>query len=652
MRPSLLLLTLLFGAPASAGREVETWTAALPLQATVDRTGCAPEAEVIKVELPPDLRGDGALGDGTSLLVRDAQGERVPAVYVNAAPRPTTRDAVAEPSTDPTQHLLAGTDRPIDGVRLQLADRRFAVTAQVMRRTAGGTVAHGEPKLLWRIDGREDVDLFVPPTRDPLEVRLQWHHGGGARDVDFAHLLVDPGAVRPRTLSLPVRSQWTDEEGTGHVIVDLPHPIPPAALRLQTQTLVFQRELIVQARGGPMAAEEELGRGQLTRVQIGGAGVDERTLNLERGTAGDRLHVLIPSEGQEALVVDAVELTLPGEALLLHRPPAGPLTVLGGGPRGVVPLADLRVAAPELERMAGCVAVLEPVSNNPAYVPPELASGLTAEGQPFDAERMRWSWEIEGDGAVALLRLPASAAALSLNQMNDVRLLSRQGLQIPYILRRADLRQAIPGVEHSRVEDGAVTRIVVKNPQPDLPIEAVSFRSAARAVQRTVGLKRPAGGSLVFLRLSPMSFVAAPGALMPEGGHRYELGLGMPVGDTLVIEVDNGDDAPIDITSIELWTEGYELIAAVPADGATLVMGDRRTEPPDHDLGLMGPQLRSRDMRVVELGAPSARDATPVSLTERAAVWGGLLVMIGGMVSLLVTLARAAPAAPTPPAST
>lgn len=650
MRLPLLLPLLLLPAAASAGPAAEAWSAALPLQATLDRTGCPAGAEVLRVELPPALRGVGEAGNGSDLFVQGADGERVPAIYVREAPQPETRRAVQEPSTDPTQYLLASTDRPVDGLRLSLGRRKMAVTARVWRRTSGGLVPHGAPKLLWRTDGREDTDLYFPPTREPLELRLEWHHGWGGGAIGVEHLILQPDAAAPQTLRLPIRSQWVEETGLAHYTVDLPHPIPPAQLRLVTDAPVFARELVVNARVGATQQDEQLGRGQLVRVQLGGASVDEQAVQLDLGTSSDRLHLQVMGDGQVPLTVTAVELTLPGEALLLYRPPAGALTLRGGGPMGVVPPSDIAVAAPELGRMSGCTAAVGPIEPNPTYVPIEVASGLTDAGQTFDPANMRWAWNLDGDGQLALLRLPASVAALSRNSMNDLRILNSSGQQVPYILRRSDLRQSVEGVQTERSEDGKITRFVIKNPQPDLLIEAVSLRSGALAMNRTVNLKRPAGGSLEFLRLSTLSFAAAPGAVRPEGGRSYSLALGQAVGDTLVLEIDNGDDAPLPVEGIELWTEGYELLTAIPEGGATLYLGDRKVGPPEHDLSMLTGALQRRNLRVVELGAPEERSKAPVSKTELAAVWAGLLVMVGGMASLLVMLAKGAPPAPAEPA--
>jgi hypothetical protein len=79
-------------------------------------------------------------------------------------------------------------------------------------------------------------------------------------------------------------------------------------------------------------------------------------------------------------------------------------------------------------------------------------------------------------------------------------------------------------------------------------------------------------------------------------------------------------------------------------------LGDRKVGPPEHDLSMLTGALQRRNLRVVELGAPEERSKAPVSKTELAAVWAGLLVMVGGMASLLVMLAKGAPPAPAEPA--
>ena len=621
----------------------------MPLQAALDLSDCDASGSpaVVRVDLPAALRVEGRASDGTDLLVLGPQGERVRAAFTRESPPPERRSVSFEPSTDPTQYLLPGSDRPIDGLRLQLgARRRMAVTARVWRRTAQGLVPHGEPALLWRTDGGEQVEIMFPPTRDPLELRLQWHHGYGGRDIRAERLLRRPDAAAPTTLRLPVRSAWVEEGGQAHYIVELPHPISAGRLRLLAQGTVFSREVSIVATVGAQGQPEELGRGRVERILLGDAMVDEQQLSFSQGTASDRLDIVVFGDGLEPLTIPEVELELPGESLLLYEPPAGPLTLFGGGPRGLVALDDVQVAGPELGRLVECAATAGAVVANAGWVPPEVASGLLTPGQELEPTGFRMSWPVPGAEGLSLITLPAAVTVASRRELNDLRLLDAENRQIPYVLRRQALRRSVEGVEVSRTEDGRFSRIVVKNPEPDIVIDAVVVRTTAPVFDRGVSLQRPAGGSLEVLRSASWRWSSSAGSEVPAEGRRFVLSVGQAVGDTLVLSLDNGDDAPINVEGVELEVSGYELIAALPAEGATLYVGHRSLDAPDFDLAMLSQLIWRRELQPVELGEGARVTAAPMTGAERAAVYGGLLGMVLGMGFLIVRLARQAPPAP------
>lgn len=654
-RPSLALLLgllpLLGLGPRSARSEGGVGARIsedMPLQATLDLSACASAGDgapqVVRVDLPPGLRAEGRPSDGTDLVVVGPQGQKVRAAFTRESPEPERKAVSFEPSTDPTQYLIPGFDRPIDGLRLELGGRRrLAVTAQVWRRSPQGLVPHGDPTLLWRTDEAEQVSIRFPPTRDPLELRLQWHHGYGGRDIRAERLLRRPEAAQPTTLRLPVQSSWVDEGGSAHYTVALPHPIGGGRLRLLAQGSVFSREVELFASTGSLGGPESLGRGRVERILLGDAVVDQQQLQLSTGTASDRLDITVFGEGLEPLTIPEVELELPGESLLLYEPPQGALQLFGGGPTGASTLDDVRVAGPELGRLVQCAATVGPVLPNPAWVAPEVASGLMEAGQSLDAAGFRMRWAVPGGSGLSIIPLPTAVALASRRELADLRLLDSEGRQLPYLLRQQAQRRVLEGVEFERQEDGSTTRIVIKNPEPDVILEAVTLRTTAPVFDRGVSLQRPAGGSLEVLRSASWRWSEAAGAEMPAEGRRFVVSIGQAVGDTLVLSIDNGDDAPLPFEGVELSVVGSELITMVPEGGATLYVGHRSLGPPDHDIGMLTRLLWRRDMQTVTLGEGQRVELAPMTGAERAAVWGGLLGMIAGMGFLIVRLARSAP---------
>jgi hypothetical protein len=99
---------------------------------------------------------------------------------------------------------------------------------------------------------------------------------------------------------------------------------------------------------------------------------------------------------------------------------------------------------------------------------------------------------------------------------------------------------------------------------------------------------------------------------------------------------------------VELQTVGWELLAHLPPDGATLLVGRRLDTAPGYDLEMLRADLTRRTAEAATLGAPIERQGAGISSTERAAVWGSLLLMVAGMGAMTIRVVRATPPAPDP----
>ena len=115
------------------------------------------------------------------------------------------------------------------------------------------------------------------------------------------------------------------------------------------------------------------------------------------------------------------------------------------------------------------------------------------------------------------------------------------------------------------------------------------------------------------------------------------------VGDVLVVEIDNGDDPPLPIRSVEVARPGWEMVAVVPDGVATLHVGDPRREAAEFDIQLYEDDLIHRARTVATVGPLVEQEAAPLAFIDRASLWAGLVVLVVGLAGLTIRLIRSVP---------
>jgi hypothetical protein len=454
-------------------------------------------------------------------------------------------------------------DRLVDGIRLNPGSSGdFAVSVQAMVRGNDGQLkAHGQPSLLWRVGERSRVHHWFPATRQPIEIFLRWHRGLHWISADLDLVARTEGAGDPVTIDLPVVSSWVEEGSSGHHIVSLPHPIGPGTLRIQAQGTVFSRSVEVFSPEETGRERQLLGSGRLERIQIGDAAVDLNEVRLESGTANDQLEIVIAAVDQDPLAVPKVSLEVQAEALWVLDPPAGPWTLYGGASPGTLQPSDLAIARPELARLTRANVRPGSVEENPQWMSVEARSGLTGPGPLLDgADDYRWGIAVTGPAGLVRVPIDANIQQLSRSSLADIRLIDSANNQIPFLLRRVAERIPIEGVTTERTEEGAISRIRVKNPQPGQIIETAVLTTTSPVFSRRISMVRPTGGIPEVMRAGYWNRNEPDN----RDSGRFAMQIREVVGDELQIEIDNGGDSPLDIGRV---ANGRMGTAHTPARG-------------------------------------------------------------------------------------
>jgi hypothetical protein len=301
------------------------------------------------------------------------------------------------------------------------------------------------------------------------------------------------------------------------------------------------------------------------------------------------------------------------------------------------PVWDLQGASFELARSAAVEVNPGEVSPNPGYVPPEIASGLGAPGPAVVLRSMRWARPVGGAPGLARIALDVDVLAHARADLGDLRLIDEQDQQLPYVLSSRGAEVSWGELPFTRKEDGRRSLLTVELPHSGVQVASVTARAGGKPgstpFSRTVTVSRPAGG-----RLEPVR------RFQWDGRARSVLNLGLDArfADRLVLEIENGDNPPVDIEAIEVRWPQWELLAVLPAGGARLVYGDPKLGAPVYDLAqVVG--APSRRPPVATLGPEERLAPPPLATSDRILLGVALAALAAGLAWVLAAAIRAVP---------
>jgi hypothetical protein len=234
-----------------------------------------------------------------------------------------------------------------------------------------------------------------------------------------------------------------------------------------------------------------------------------------------------------------------------------------------------------------------------------------------------------------------AAAYLDLEELGDellpsLRIVDERGRSVPYVVETRQRSRSLslaPRVErvlaHSELSLGGVPP---KTPLSALELSCDGPEYFTRAVD-VYRLQRDARGVVGRVALASASWERLPGQPLRP----LLISLGGVVTDELRVDIDNGDNAPLTVTSASVLLESRRIDFLFSAgDSLTLLADNPQLSPPRYDLVLIAEQLLSSPAAAARLGpapvAPSKADAhdrpAPAWFWLAVAGVGALLVLM------------------------
>jgi hypothetical protein len=509
---------------------------------------------------------------------------------------------------------------------------------------------------------RQDTLAFTPGSYRYL--RVIWNDSNSGR-------VPSPPAVRARLASLvPAPAPTTigasverrpSEPGMSRFHIRLPAPgLPVVALDLAVGGgHVYRRVTVTESRFmGVEAAPVKLGSATLARVTRDGVTAAALRIPIEPPSEAD-LELNVEDGANAPLDVQSVSVVLAQLPWIYFEAPAGRVVARYGNKTLQRPSYDLEAVrgSVDLRRLPDAHWGADTALT--AAKPAAQSSLLSNAGPGLDPSVFTTARPIASPSAgLVALRLDAHALSNSLGpsrRFADVRVLDGSNHQIPYLVERRDeplsIDLPLTPARDSKAEELKPAKersrsvYAVTLPYPRMPASTLVIETSARVFQRTswVGIDRGPDR----YRRDPWFDVKASQTWRHADAETAAQPLTVPLRTMdeteLRLAIDEGDNAPLPITSARLLLPAYRLRFYSPAgESLRLVYGRQDLHAPQYDLALLAPQVMgAAATEIAAAAAPVTAPSNDTPLVSRTLFWSLLSLAVVVLLALIVRLIRA-----------
>ncbi|MBL0058961.1 MAG: hypothetical protein IPP35_07590 [Elusimicrobia bacterium] len=386
---------------------------------------------------------------------------------------------------------------------------------------------------------------------------------------------------------------------------------------MESKDPLFQRSMTllvegVQSQGdlpGQGITEWPLASGTLYRVALDGFDSKEKTTLSVGSLVRAREVVLVIQNGDNPpMAVNEVRAKILPARLIFHAATAGTYRLAVGNSRAPAPSYDLAGLRAALVKGPFRSADEGPLEPNPSYKPVDVLPELPESGAVLDVSAWTHRDPVIFSGAgFHRLELTPSVLAVADPLGRDLRLV-RDGKQLPFLIDRTPAwRSFVPAVKSLGEEKGK-SRWELTLPQDRLPVGYVECLVTNALFQRAVTVyetRSDERGQTYPVVLAQTQWSRTGGS----GGERRLLFLqGHPVGRRVVMEIENGDNAPLTLDGFKIHYQTFGLIfKATPGEPLWLYYGNPGADWPRYDLTVVSEQVLTADRTEASLGQGEAR---------------------------------------------
>ncbi len=614
MYPLLLVISVALAGPADA-----PWMLPVTL---------AP-AGVTRVALPPEIAATTDADLATRMKLVAVTGETAAFTLVASGAESSPDDEYLRVTPiSPGVWEVEAAERPITQLRLVIEDLGSVGPVEARVGEADSAIVFDQ-----YIDGIDAENSFVPVPRGrgPFRITVKPFgdhsvHLGAAYGFRHAHDYVPPHideiVLDPPTIT---------EEGKARYAIRLPGRRRVHAITVVASEDLYSREVTVLSPD-PDGAPQYVTSSAIRRLALLGARIDRNTVS-GMDFVGDRFILDIAMD--QGRVLNASQILVESSAIdLLTRDPGAEAYTLFVGGAPVPAGTDLSLARDELFHLAGERLVAGSLQPNPEFVPVADREGVADAGSLLNMARFHWERALTAPAGWARVIFDNHVLAAARFDMADVRIVDKEGRQIPFVLQRTGREIPWKTGEVDRNERDGVTELRLSLGEINAPVETVTLHTARNMFVRTVTILRDRGAIT-----EPVRRVTWAGG---EQGNTVAIAVNQHLGKALLVTIDNGDNPPLPVDDVTVTAPEWELRVRLPAEGARLVYGAASENAPTYDLSQLRGDVFDGPVNEAVLGDPASLGGPVANGTDKLAVTIALGVLAVGLLGMLVRVLRGA----------
>jgi hypothetical protein len=595
------------------------------------------------VELLAHARAD--LGD---LRLFDASGREVPYLVippVSREPRWTDGRVLPVASTKTTSgfELDLGSAHKIDRIRVEGIATPFLKRARL---EGSGDRAH------WTLLG--DATLFELPDEKLRDVEIEFAAG------DYRYLRVtwddrnsavvsNVGTVSARlhdaeTPPDPVRVPLTFRKMSSEPQKSLYHvTLPGAQLPVDaieatvTNGEVFRKAYVFEPHlEGGRIIPQPLGSSTLKRAERFGGVAADMAVPVQHPSGVD-LQLIVDDGNNPPLALTGINAKLaPLPWIWFESADGSPVTARYGDTQLTAPQYDLEASRSTIARSTPPLARWEGTTHTSPNESVETTTIASFRGAAVDRNDFRYARAIP-PAPVGVTRLALDADVLSHSrEVADVRIVDAKNQQVPYIVEYTASPLTIAMKVPERTAEGRSSVYAFDLPYDTLPPGSrIVFTTSAHVFQRQVAWRQASDErrGRDASNIDNATWSSSQPDLVPP-----PLIFGLPHAKRVELVIDEGDNAPLPVTSAVMEIPGVALRFYNPGSPLTLLYGSAHAAAPQYDLALLAPRVLGEPARDIALGATSA---TPEETALDAKIfWVALALATLILLAILARLLR------------
>lgn len=643
------VLCAAFGAAALAAPLPPDWKNVQTAQ--VDQSG------LLRLSVPVETL-DAARADLADLRLYDDAGRELPFRIERPAPAPRAsrvaqnfRVTLASNVTIAT--LETDLRQPMDRLTLETPARDFIKAVTLAGSNDGQmwqTVTRDQP--VFRRDGASGLHVEFPPAA--------WAHWRATVDDRRAEAIpligatvhaADPTPAPAEPLAIKLVERDESAGQTRLTLLAAGAHVTLASIQIEATDPLFTREVILAYRDylEGEVRENVLAHSTIYRVALEGHPAAAHLTFAAGTTLPTRELILTIQNGDSPpLNVSAVRATRRPVYAAWLAAQAGAYHFLSGNGTCAAPRYDLAALAAHVSAnlvQPSGVSALQP---NPAYRAGEPLPEIQDVGTAIDLAKWKFRKRLAlGKPGVQQLELDLETLSRAASGFEDLRLV-RGGQQIPYLLERtSSTRSLTPAIE--KADDPKrpkVSRWRIGLPHRALPVTQLICDTEAPFFQRQVALTEQVPderGNVHTVTRASTTWTRT----LEQRKEKLALSLSPPAGETLLLEIENGDNPPLTLKNVTLRHPVTRVIFKTGSDAALfLYYGHPQAGRPRYDLDLVARPLLAAEKSKAILGPveslKKSRWSEAGDLRGRAGwlFWGVLGLVV---VALLWVISRLLP---------